>query len=56
MRYYHPDLRQHIGNFVCDACQKHKLSGPGFGFMPGRDVNIHPWNEVEVDMIGPWSI
>ena len=46
MRYYHPDLRLHIGNFVCDACQKNKLSGRGFGFLPGQDVNIHPSNEV----------
>ena len=24
--------------------------------MPGRDVNIHPWNGVAVDLIVPWSI
>ena len=56
MRYYHPDLRQHIGNFVCDSCQKHKLSGRGFGLMPGQDVNTHPWYEVAVDLIGTCSI
>ena len=56
MRYYHPDLRLHIGNFVCDAYQNHKLSGRGFGLLPGRDVNINPWHEVAVDMIGTWSI
>ena len=56
MRYYHPDLRLHIGNFVCDACQKNKLSVRGFGFLPGQDVNIHPWHEAAVDLIGSWSI
>ena len=56
MREYHPDLRQHIGKFVCNACQNHKLSGRGFGFLTGGYVNIHPWHEVAVDMIGPWSI
>ena len=56
MRYQYPDLRQHICNFVCDACQRHKLSGSVFGLLPGRDVNTHPWNEVAVDIIGPWSI
>ena len=56
MRYYQPDLRRHIGNFVCDTCQNNKLSGCGFGFLPGRDVNKHPWHEVAMDMIGPWSI
>ena len=32
MRHYHPYLRQHMGKFVCDACQKHKLSGRDFYF------------------------
>ena len=56
MRYYHPDFRRHIGNFFCDACQKHKQYGCGFGLLTGQDVNIHPWYEVAVDLIGPWSI
>ena len=56
MRYYHPYLRRHIGNFFCDACQRNKLYGRGFGFLPGRDVNTHMWHEVAVDLIGPWSI
>ena len=56
MRYYHPDLRRHIGNFFCDSCQKHKLSGHGFELLPGRDVNTHTWHEVAVDLIGPWII
>ena len=42
MRYYQPDLRRHIGNFVCDECQKHKIYGRGFGLLPGRGVNTHP--------------
>ena len=54
--YYHPDLGRHIGNFVCDSFQKHKLSGRGLGLLPRQDVNIHLWHEVAVDMIGPWSI
>ena len=56
MRYYHPDLRRHIGNFFCNACQKHKLSGRGFEWLPGLDVNTHTCHEVAVDMIGPWII
>ena len=56
MRHYHPYLRRHIGKFVCDACQKYKLSGCGFRFLYGRDVNTHPWHNVVVDMIGPFSI
>ena len=56
VRYYHTYLKRHIGNFVCDACQKHKLYGHGFVLRPGLDVNIHPWYEVAVYLIGPWSI
>ena len=56
MRYCHPDLRQHIGNFVCYKCQNHKRPDRGFGLLPGRDVNIHTRHEVVVDLIGPWSI
>ena len=52
MRYYHPDLRRHIDNFVCNAFQKHKLSVRGLGLLPGQDVNIYPWHEVAVDLIG----
>ena len=56
VRYYHPDLRLHIVNFVCNECQKHKLSGHGFGFMSWRDVNTHSWHELAVYIIGPRSI
>ena len=56
MQYYHPDLRRNIGNFVCDTCQKHKLSGRCFWLLPGRDFIIHPWNELAVDVIVPWNI
>ena len=30
-RYFHPDLRKSIDNFHCDACQKCKVDGRGFG-------------------------
>ena len=55
-RFYHPHLRKFIDDFVCDACQRHKLPGKGYGLLPERDVNTHPWREVAVDLIGPWAI
>ena len=55
-RYYHPNLRSHIDNFVCKKCQIHKLSGKDFRLLPERDVNILPWQEVTVDLIGPWAV
>ena len=54
--FYHPQLRHAINSFICDACQKYKLSGTGYGHLPPRDVNLTPWFEVAVDLIGPWTI
>ena len=40
----------------CDSCQRNKNPGPGQGFLPPRqDVGL-PWEEVAVDLIGPWRI
>ena len=54
--FYHPQLCHAINSFICDACQKYKLSGAGYGHLPPRDVNLTPWFEVAVDLIGPWTI
>jgi hypothetical protein len=32
--YYHPKLRYHIDKMKCKDCQKHKLAGCGYGFLP----------------------
>ena len=55
-RYYHPKLRQKIENFHCDACQRYKTSGRGYGHLPPRDVRAAPWEQVDVDLIGPWTV
>ncbi|KAL7528847.1 hypothetical protein ACHAXR_002666 [Thalassiosira sp. AJA248-18] len=56
-RYYHPNLRTYTSNFACETCQCHKLEGKGCGHLPERDVNTAtPFNEVAVDLIGPWTI
>eukprot|EP00957_Ditylum_brightwellii_P080299 6107539-Ditylum_brightwellii.AAC.1 len=36
-RYHHLELRRHVDNYVCEACQRHKLDGPGYGLLPERD-------------------
>ena len=55
-RYYHPRLRQVVENFMCEHCQKHKLPGKGYGLFPEREMRIAPWEEVAVDLIGPWQV
>ena len=54
--YYHPNLRKYIDNFTSGICQKHKLSGRQYGLLPERDVRTHPWQEVVVGLIGPWTV
>ena len=55
-RYYHPDLRKIIENFQCDACQRYKVDGRGLGHLPPRDVRTAPWEQEDVDLIGPWKV
>ena len=55
-RYYHPELRKIIDNFHCDACQRYKVDGRGLGHLPPRDVRTAPWEQVDVDLIGPWKV
>jgi hypothetical protein len=55
-RYYHRDLRRLVDQFNCEACQKQKLDGRGFGLLPERTVSAQPWQDVAIDLIGPWRI
>lgn len=56
MRYYHPKLRHIVDTYKCEHCQRHKLSGKGYGLLPEREMRIAPWEEVATDLIGPWKI
>ena len=55
-RYYHSDLRGMIDKFHCEHCQRNKLDGKGYGLLPEREIRSMPFNEVAVDLIGPWII
>ena len=37
-------------------CQKYKLAGRGYVLLPKQDVRIAPWEEVAIDLIGPWKV
>jgi hypothetical protein len=37
-------------------CQKYKLEGHGYGVLPKQEVQIAPWEEVAIDLIGPWKV
>lgn len=56
--FYSFKLKDRVHDFVsrCDSCQRHKNVGAGYGELPPRnDVSI-PWEEVAVDLIGPWNV
>ena len=55
-RYYHPQLRSFVDKYTCETCKKYKLDGRGYGLLNERDVNVAPWDEVAIDLIGPWTI
>jgi hypothetical protein len=54
--YYHPRLCYHIDKLKGKDCQKHELEGRVYGLLPEQEVRIAPWEEVTIDLIGPWKV
>jgi transposase InsO family protein len=56
--FFSPRLKARVEELVstCDSCQRNKNIGPGYGHLPPRnDVSV-PWEEIAIDLIGPWTI
>jgi hypothetical protein len=52
-------LSRDVKQFVqtCQTCQHYKQQCKNYGHLPTKiQRNIEPWNEVHVDLIGPWII
>jgi hypothetical protein len=45
-----------VDNLNCDFCQRTKLDGKGYGFLPERIVQSILFEECSMDLIGPWNI
>ncbi len=56
LQFQHQDLHRLIDSYVCNACQGHKLDGQGYGLLPPQDVKECMFDDVCVDLIGPWTI
>jgi transposase InsO family protein len=54
--FVYPKLKERCVGYVCQTCQMNKLIGPGYGELPPREAPLLPWNEVAVDLIGPWTM
>jgi transposase InsO family protein len=52
-----PKMKDTIAKLVktCDACQKAKRGGKGYGLVPLKDVETEPWKDIAVDLSGPWK-
>jgi len=55
-RDYHRDLRSLIDKLHCEYCQRNKLSGKGYSLLPECEIRSIPFEECDVDLIGPWII
>jgi hypothetical protein len=49
-------LRYHIDKLKCKDYQKHKLEGCGYGPLPKQEVQIAPWEEVTIDLMGGGNV
>ena len=55
-RFFAPGLYTAVQQYDCDDCQRYKLLGAGYGLLPPREAKLAPWDEVAIDLIGPWKI
>ena len=57
-RFHHPKLKVMVEQVRkdCQVCRQHKLQGAGYGELSAREVTTAPWEEVHIDLIGPWNV
>ena len=47
-----------VANVVkhCEQCQRYEVIHRHYGYAPPKNIKcLNPWEEVHVDMIGPWK-
>jgi hypothetical protein len=54
--YHRPKLCHGIDRLKCKDCQKYNLAGRGYGLLPKQEVRIATWEEVAINLIGPWKV
>ena len=53
--FHATNLKRRCSKFKCKVCQMNKSTGRGYGELPPRNALLAPWEEVHVDLIGPWA-
>ena len=56
MHFYFPNMKSIVEDYckTCDICQRIKGPFPKLGQLPMKQPEMNPWEEVQVDLIGPW--
>ena len=57
MHYYDPRLSARYEDFIsrCNTCQRNKPALCGYGELPPRNAVNTAWQDVAIDLIGPWT-
>ena len=57
LHYYHPRLSARCEDLIsrCDACQCNKPALHGYGELPPRNAVNMAWQDVAINLIGPWT-
>ena len=55
-KYYHDQLKSKFDKYLCTNSHKHKLDCKGCGLLPEQELRSEPFEEVAVNLIGPWKI
>jgi hypothetical protein len=45
-----------VDNLNYDFCQRNKLNGKGYGFLPEHEVQSILFEECTMDLIRPWKV
>ena len=57
LHYYHPCLSARCEDLIshCNACQRNKPALRGYDELPPHNTVNTAWQEVAIDLIGPWT-
>lgn len=59
MNFAWPSMKEDVMDLIkkCDLCQRFKKNQKQYGLLPAADARtLVPWDQVAVDLIGPWTI
>jgi hypothetical protein len=48
------DVKKHVKK--CLPCQMCKKTQKPYGHLPPKEAEVEPWQEVHVDLVGPWKV